>query len=595
MEKRVTLAIVLMIAVVVITNLLFPPSAPQTPRGPAADSAAVAESAASATGGGAAPGSTSVTAESASSPATRPAPAGSSAAANPAVGNAAGGLVASDTGAVPALGSKAAAPQASGDTVRVRTPLYTLTFDTRGARLVSATLRHYASFASGDSSGRRAELIRSGEHMLSWRVAVGGDTLDLADRSFVPSATSVRVDSGGGADSLSFRYAVPGTKLLYRVTYRFEPDRYLVDVHGAFEGLGSRGYTVLASLGSGIRTNEAHPGEDYKHLAYVVNGQQGVKSQGLDDVKPDSVQTPEGGPFRWVAVKDKYFLEAFIAPRGKQGFGGLIVRGDAAAHTAHMEAALPVPAGQPGFDIQSYLGPQEFDRLAAIGQELQNVNPYGWQWLRFIIRPLAGLITKILTWLHNVLGLQYGWVLILFGILMRVVLFPLYQKSMRAQMAQMKVQPLVKELQAKYKDEPEKLQKEMMRVYREHNINPLAGCLPMMLPFPVLITLFFVFENTIEFRGVPFLWLPDLSLQDPYYIIPVAMGLSMFLLQWIGQRGMERNTQMKVMGYAMPVVMTFLFARFPAGLNLYYTTSNVASLPQQWYLARERMEEGGGS
>jgi YidC/Oxa1 family membrane protein insertase len=589
MEKRVTLAIVLMIAVVVITNLLFPPSAPRHPPGAAVDSAAVAA------GTAAVAGSASTAPDSASTSQGVGAPAGSVAA-----GSAAANIAAPDTGTAaagptPSLGNQGAAETAPGDTIRVRTPLYSLAFDTRGARLVSATLRHYASFASGDSAGRRAELVRSGEHLLSWRVAVGPDTLDLSGRRFEPSATSVRVDSGGGADSLSFRYAVPGTKLVYRVTYRFEPDRYLVDVHGAFEGLGSRGYTVLAWLGSGIRTNEAHPGEDYKHLGYVVNGQQGVKSQGLDDVKPDSVRTPEGAPFRWVAVKDKYFLEALIASRGKQGFGGLLVTGDAAPHTAHMEAALPVPAGQPGFELQSYLGPQEFDRLAAIGQELQNVNPYGWQWLRFIIRPLAGLITKILTWLHNVLGLQYGWVLILFGILMRVVLFPLYQKSMRAQMAQMKVQPLVKELQAKYKDEPEKLQKEMMRVYREHNINPLAGCLPMMLPFPVLITLFFVFENTIEFRGVPFLWLPDLSLQDPLYIIPVAMGLSMFVLQWIGQRGMERNTQMKMMGYAMPVVMTFLFARFPAGLNLYYTTSNLASLPQQWYLARERMEESGGS
>jgi YidC/Oxa1 family membrane protein insertase len=570
MEKRVTLAIVLMIAVVVITNLLFPPSAPRrVPPGPA-DSATVAgpgmvaDSAAKARVSG-------VEAESSRT-----------AAGSTGIGAIDTGIAASDTGAgavPPSLrsGEAPAAEPAGGDTVRVRTPLYTLTFD-------------YASFASGDTAGRRAELVRPGDHLLTWRVAVGPDTLDLSNRVFEASATEVRVDSGGGADSVTFRYAVPGTKLSYRVTYRVDSDRYAVGVSGAFEGLGSRGYTVLASLGSGIRSNEAHPEDDYRHLGYVVNGQSGIKSERLDGVKSGEIRTPEGAPFRWVAVRDKYFVEALVAPAGKQGFGGLLVRGLEASHSAEMEAALPVPAGQPGFELQSYLGPQEFDRLAAIGQELQNVNPYGWQWLRFIIRPLAGLITKILTWLHNVLGLQYGWVLILFGILMRVVLFPLYQKSMRAQMAQMKVQPLVKEIQAKYKNEPEKLQKEMMRIYREHNINPLAGCLPMMLPFPVLITLFFVFENTIEFRGVPFLWLPDLSLQDPLFIIPVAMGLSMFLLQWIGQRGMERNAQMKIMGYAMPVVMTFLFLRFPAGLNLYYTTSNVASLPQQWYLARERME-----
>jgi len=179
-------------------------------------------------------------------------------------------------------------------------------------------------------------------------------------------------------------------------------------------------------------------------------------------------------------------------------------------------------------------------------------------------------------------------VLILFGVLMRVVLFPLYQKSMRAQMAQMQVQPLMKELQAKYKDEPQKLQSEMMKLYKEHNVNPVAGCLPMLLPMPILFALFFVFQSTIEFRGVPFLWLPDLSLKDPIYIIPLLMGASMFLLSWIGQRGMEPNPQMKMMTYMMPVVFTVMFANFPSGLNLYYATSNLASLPQQLYLSKER-------
>jgi YidC/Oxa1 family membrane protein insertase len=111
----------------------------------------------------------------------------------------------------------------------------------------------------------------------------------------------------------------------------------------------------------------------------------------------------------------------------------------------------------------------------------------------------------------------------------------------------------------------------------------------MMLPMPILFTLFFVFQGTIEFRGVPFLWLPDLSLKDPYYIIPLLMGVSMFLLSWIGQRGMDQtNPQMKMMTYVLPVVFTVMFAGFPSGLNLYYTTSNIASLPQQLYLSKER-------
>lgn len=110
----------------------------------------------------------------------------------------------------------------------------------------------------------------------------------------------------------------------------------------------------------------------------------------------------------------------------------------------------------------------------------------------------------------------------------------------------------------------------------------------MLLPMPILFALFFVFQSTIEFRGVPFLWLPDLSLKDPLYIIPLIMGGSMFLLSWIGQRGMEANAQMKMMTYMMPIVFTVMFANFPSGLNLYYATSNIASLPQQLFLSKER-------
>src|SRR5690606_41153238 len=139
----------------------------------------------------------------------------------------------------------------------------------------------------------------------------------------------------------------------------------------------------------------------------------------------------------------------------------------------------------------------------------------------------------ILVFLRTILDLGYGWVLIVFGVLMRVVLFPLNHKAMKAQLRNMAVQPLVQEIQAKHRDNPEKLQKEMMRLYKEHGFNPMAGCLPMLLPWPVLFALFFVFQGTIEFRGASFLWLPDLSAPDPLFILPVFLGFSMFFLQWM--------------------------------------------------------------
>jgi YidC/Oxa1 family membrane protein insertase len=166
---------------------------------------------------------------------------------------------------------------------------------------------------------------------------------------------------------------------------------------------------------------------------------------------------------------------------------------------------------------------------------------------------------------------------------------------MRSTMAMQAIQPLIKELQEKHKSEPQRQQQEMFKLYKEHNVNPFGGCWPMLLPWPILIALFFVFQNTIELRGASFLWLPDLSRPDPVYIIPIFMGLSMFLLSWIGSRGMPPNPQTKMMIYLMPGVMTFLFLRFASGLNLYYAVMNLASLPQQWMLVKERRKRGIGA
>jgi YidC/Oxa1 family membrane protein insertase len=199
------------------------------------------------------------------------------------------------------------------------------------------------------------------------------------------------------------------------------------------------------------------------------------------------------------------------------------------------------------------------------------VNPVGWKFLRPLLRPFVAAIMWVLVFMHENLALGYGLVLILFGVLMRIVLFPLYHKAMKAQLRNMAVQPLLKEIQTKHKDNPEKLQKELMKLYKEHGFNPLAGCWPMLLPWPILIALFFVFQNTIELRGVPFAWLPDLSAKDPFFILPVLLGVSMFFLQWISMRTIEDlQPQMKIMMYVLPVVMVVIFANFPSGLNLYY-------------------------
>ena len=268
----------------------------------------------------------------------------------------------------------------------------------------------------------------------------------------------------------------------------------------------------------------------------------------------------------------------------------LFGRSEVATRTA-LSLTLPVPpAGDFRYDV--YLGPLEYRRLARLGHDLDDANPYGGI-LRPIIQPVSVLVVNILIWMHDRLSLAYGWVLIIFGVLVRALLWPLNQRAMESSIRMQAVAPLLKQVQDRYKNEPERLQREMMRLYKEHNVNPLGGCLPMLLPMPVLFALFFVFANTIEFRGVPFLWLSDLSRADPYYIIPIVMGLSMFVLSKVGQIGVPPNPQAKTMLYFMPGFMTLLFLRFASGLNLYYAVSNIFSIPQQYLIAKRRLQEQG--
>jgi YidC/Oxa1 family membrane protein insertase len=228
-----------------------------------------------------------------------------------------------------------------------------------------------------------------------------------------------------------------------------------------------------------------------------------------------------------------------------------------------------------------------------MGRDFDNVNPYGWSFLQPVVNPIAALCIKLLLWLHANLKLSYGWVLVIFGIFIRIALWPLNQSAMRASLRMQEIQPRLAEVQKKFKDNPERQREEMMRVYKEAGASPftaLSGCLPVLIPMPVLFALFFVFQNTIEFRGVPFLWLTDISIKDPFYILPLLMGISMYVLSWIGLRNAPPNPQAKMMSYMFPVMMTFVLANMASGLNLYYTAQNLAALPQQWLLAKERQK-----
>jgi len=568
-EARFLLAIALMILVLVTTNILFPPAPPEDVSGPEGGVRGQID-------GSGVPGAPSV-------------PFGG--------GDTGGGATvverdpfASRPPVAPPPVFRADEVAAAEDTVVVEGPLYRFVWSTAGARLISAQLLQFQSFDREGLAEGPAELIvreNGGAFAIQLRVADGA--LDLAAELFeVEPADGLRLNEDGAPRTLTFRYRHPSGGLTLETAYTFDPSSYVIDVRT--EVVGADGALLVTSMGSGLQYNERNRTEESRVMAYVTNHlREGIDDEMLSRV--DSERTQEG-PLLWAALKSKYFILALVPGReGSEQYLGGLTAGPAPGED---QAAIAVgqSVGNSGVvEHRILLGPQERNVMTAFGNNLEEANPYGYRWMRPVVRPVVSVVLAILNFLHRNLDVGYGWVLIIFGVMMRVLLYPLNQKAMRAQMRNMAVQPLLQEIQKKYKDQPEKLQKEMMKLYKDHGFNPLAGCLPMLLPFPVLITLFFVFRNTIQLRGESFLWLPNLSAADPLYILPILMGASMFLLQWIQLRSMpEPNQQMKMMMWIMPPFMTIIFFNFASGLNLYYITSNMATIPQQYLIAKERQK-----
>ena len=548
MDKRFFLALLLTMGVIVITPRLFPGAArPVTSPAPAAASSA--------------PSPTPTTAPT-TGPATGPATTG-----------------ATTVGAAPSVPQ---APTVEARTVRIANALATYDFSTRGAALLGADLPRYKRLGGGTGLVRLSD---GGAPLLRYRLIAGGDTIALDAMDF-----AVVEDSSNGRARLTFT-AQMGSGVA-RIAYSLSPDNYLADIDVQVTGVSAPTF-LLTDLPQSFDTQEHDSTDDRRHLAYAMRTPAGGAER-VDFSKPDpGERLVRAGPFTWTVAKSKYFLVGLLArdsaasPLAELQVTGA-VRVNKLATRAQATAISPI--GPAGVALELYAGPQEWERLVALGREFEHTNPYG-GWISGVVQPFAAIVMRILLWMKRTLGLEYGWILVIFGVAIRLLMWPLNSKMMRSQMTMQRVAPAVQAAQNKHKGDAEKQREAVMKVYADAGISPfapLAGCLPMLLPMPILFALFFVFQNTIEFRGVPFLWFPDISIADPLYIAPFITGGSMFLLSWIGMRNSPPNPQTKMMAYMMPVMMTVFGINFAAGLNLYWFVQNFAALPQQWLISNER-------
>ncbi len=269
-----------------------------------------------------------------------------------------------------------------------------------------------------------------------------------------------------------------------------------------------------------------------------------------------------------VSASDRYYTTLFydfgdglnvIATKGEKDVDDVFVRANS------------------DLKIGGYIGPKDHKILSSINPKLTDVIEYGW--FTFIAKP----VFTLLNFLYGLIG-NWGWAIVAMTFLIRVVLFPLTYKGMVSMNKLKELSPKIKELQARYKGEPQKLNAHMMELYKKHGANPMGGCLPILLQIPVFFAIYRVLQNAVELKDAPWiLWVNDLSILDPWFVLPIAMGITMFLHQRLTPTNFTDPTQEKIMKF-LPLIFTFFFVTFPAGLTLYWFINNIFSILQQMYV-----------
>ncbi|MBU1651974.1 membrane protein insertase YidC [bacterium] len=475
----------------------------------------------------------------------------------------------------------------SPESIIVDTPLYELVFSSRGAVLTDMRLKQYEGIDDG-----LVQLIRQqSADILSIVLYNNGRKFDTQGLRFQPNKKRISLHEGQ-TGSLLFEARNERGGVI-RKTYTFNADHYPFELQlktAGFSGIDSF-YDVV--WGSGLEITEPDSIQDIQYAqAYAYMGDE------LETFKGKGDRTVEGqasGITEWVAQRNKYFA-AVILPRSSMGRGVEFKilaqpktgknRPKVYGMALKMDGKTDVEPAQ--FEV--YCGPLDQSRLKEIHPNLEEMMSWGWP----IIEPFSKGVLWSLKFLHGFIP-NYGFVLIIFSVFVKILVWPLTHKSTRAMSRMSAVQPMMKEIQEKYKGQPEKLNKAVMQLYKEEGVNPFSSCWPTLLQMPLLYSLFIIFRATIQLRGEPFIfWITDLSKPDiifdlpfsiPLYgahvaLLPIFMGITQFLMSKV----MITDPKQKPTMYMMPFFMVMIFNNFPSGLTLYYTLFNLLTYLQQTYL-----------
>ena len=496
-------------------------------------------------------------------------------------------------------------PEFQSRTITVETPLYRAELSTSGGSIRSWILKKFRSWNQFP-----VDLINGGVTGEFNLVFLTSDGKLINTKQFVfdkDHKTGDAITLGeGDSTKVSFVLRIDGKRAIIK-TYTFYGDRYSFDAGYRFEEMQEiiSNYEYQVTWENGIRYQEHNSiNESNSAKGYALAGGEltEIDATSLTEVPKQALS----GRITWVATRNKYFALAII-PREKESQGAFLeghrtaMPDNGAKEDYSLALKMPFKGQSAETDRYTvFLGPLDFDIVKAYNVELERTMSLGAAW---IIRPISEyVIIPLFKFLHIFIA-NYGIVLIIFALIIKVVLYPLTKSSMVSMRKMQALQPMMEEIKEKYKDDPQKMNQQVMRLYKEYGVNPAGGCLPMILQMPILYALWAVFSSTIELRQAAFFgWIHDLSSPDIVFIIPFrlplfgidqisGLALLMGITMFIQQKMSVKDPRQKAMVWMMPLLMTLLFNSFPSGLNLYYFVFNVLSIGQQWWMNKTHANE----
>ena len=526
MEKRAFLAVILSIAVFYLFSVVLGPEKKQVPPPPT-------------------PTATSV----ATTPANQPA-AGPTAAALP---------------TQPVSGAT------SQKDVTVETGLFTAVFSARGGSLKSMTLKKYR-----EQNSPNAQPVVLGTHgdpaLLTFSTRASG--FNLPDSTvYVSDSDNIKLSNGENR-SLTFNY-VSGQGFTVRKVYQFSGDSYAIKLDTQVFNNSAAPLTGVLQQVMTYTAEHKEKDNRFETAGSYLFAEKGLMSDKAKDVASASKRYDKG--VLWAGFADKYFLSAILSD--KNSIASVELKKNAAGFLESIVTSPQIivnPGQSASISQRLFVGPKDIDILKAQGNSLEQSLDLGW--FTVIAKPLLYTLKFFYRYVGN-----YGIAIIIITIILKALFFPLTHKSYKSMKGMQKIQPEMAKLREKYKNDRDSMNKAVMELYRDHKVNPLGGCLPMVVQIPVFFALYKALMFSIELRHAPFFfWITDLADKDPYYVTPVIMGITMFVQQKMTPSQMD-PVQQKMM-LALPVVFTFMFLSFPSGLVLYWLVNNILTIGQQMYI-----------